>query len=91
MGCDSVTNSVEGLAHELPDIQPLVKSAQKACFATDELPVEKIYKWMLLLLPGLPLSLTAYVQAQLLRQASKFKVSLFYTRKIFMHHLQELS
>ena len=87
MGCDSDTNSVQGLVHELPDIQPLVKSAQKACFATDELPIEKIYKWMLLLSPGLPVSLTTYVQAQLLRQASKFKVSPFYSRRIFMHHI----
>jgi hypothetical protein len=74
---DADTHSVKFLGHELPDVQPLVRSALKACgLVDDQLPIEKVYKWMLALVPGLSLSLTSYVQARLQKEASKYKVSL---------------
>lgn len=76
MGCDAHTCGHKDSPSELPNVEPLVKAAHLACsvsnslMATDILPIEKLYKWMLLSVPGLPMSLFDYIRSRLHRSAS---------------------
>eukprot|EP00250_Pteridium_aquilinum_P000904 c11084_g1_i1 orf=105-1715(+) len=73
MGCNAYTHKKDGPL-DLPNVEPLVKSACLGCsdndLAPDTLLMEKLHKWMLLTVPGLPVCLFDYIQARLHESAA---------------------
>lgn len=97
MGYDANSHDMDGLL-DLPNVEPLVKSAHLACsdkdLAADSLLMEKLHKWMLRTIPGLPVSLLEYIQFRIHKSAASIQVlslskfsSHFVVIWVFQQHL----